>query len=151
MVVDEDTVVIPHTKDAAFYAVGAACRLHKICIRPHCTPPTPDNYSIMILYLTSFNLSFRAVDLVLSGAKRNAFCCIRPPGHHAEPQRVMGKLLTLSSIVYLSSLSLSLSLSLVRSASPVCLTFNFNETNLIILCVKRPGFCFFNNVGVAAM
>jgi acetoin utilization deacetylase AcuC-like enzyme len=31
-----------------------------------------------------------AVDKVMAGEVRNAFCLIRPPGHHAEPDRVMG-------------------------------------------------------------
>lgn len=31
-----------------------------------------------------------AVDAVLNGEAGNAFCAIRPPGHHAEPQRAMG-------------------------------------------------------------
>lgn len=31
-----------------------------------------------------------AVDQVLSGAVRNAFCAVRPPGHHAEPEKAMG-------------------------------------------------------------
>ena len=31
-----------------------------------------------------------ATDLVLSGECRNAFCAVRPPGHHAEPARAMG-------------------------------------------------------------
>ncbi|HXF07620.1 MAG TPA: histone deacetylase family protein [Candidatus Acidoferrales bacterium] len=32
----------------------------------------------------------RAVDLVLGGKVDNAFCCVRPPGHHAERNRAMG-------------------------------------------------------------
>ncbi|MEQ8747124.1 histone deacetylase family protein [Pyruvatibacter sp.] len=32
----------------------------------------------------------QAVDQVMSGAVKNAFCAIRPPGHHAEPERAMG-------------------------------------------------------------
>ncbi len=32
----------------------------------------------------------RAVDLVLSGDSPNAFCAIRPPGHHAESETAMG-------------------------------------------------------------
>lgn len=31
-----------------------------------------------------------AVDAVIAGAADNAFCAVRPPGHHAEPQRAMG-------------------------------------------------------------
>ena len=32
----------------------------------------------------------QAVDAVLDGDARNAFCAMRPPGHHAEPERAMG-------------------------------------------------------------
>jgi acetoin utilization deacetylase AcuC-like enzyme len=31
-----------------------------------------------------------AVDAVIAGEARNAFCAVRPPGHHAEPHRAMG-------------------------------------------------------------
>jgi acetoin utilization deacetylase AcuC-like enzyme len=31
-----------------------------------------------------------AVDAVVAGAADNAFCAVRPPGHHAEPGRAMG-------------------------------------------------------------
>jgi acetoin utilization deacetylase AcuC-like enzyme len=31
-----------------------------------------------------------AVDAVAGGRARNAFCAVRPPGHHAEPARAMG-------------------------------------------------------------
>ncbi len=31
-----------------------------------------------------------AVDAVVGGAARNAFCAVRPPGHHAERARAMG-------------------------------------------------------------
>lgn len=31
-----------------------------------------------------------AVDAVMTGKARNAFCAVRPPGHHAEPGRAMG-------------------------------------------------------------
>ncbi|MEE8444059.1 MAG: histone deacetylase family protein [Alphaproteobacteria bacterium] len=31
-----------------------------------------------------------AIDAVIAGEARNAFCAIRPPGHHAEPARGMG-------------------------------------------------------------
>ena len=31
-----------------------------------------------------------AVDAVIAGEAANAFCAVRPPGHHAEPSRAMG-------------------------------------------------------------
>src|SRR3954469_14424259 len=31
-----------------------------------------------------------AVDAVMAGEAQNAFCAVRPPGHHAEPDRAMG-------------------------------------------------------------
>ena len=31
-----------------------------------------------------------AVDAVARGEAGNAFCAVRPPGHHAEPERAMG-------------------------------------------------------------
>src|SRR5436305_10340616 len=31
-----------------------------------------------------------AVDAVMAGEADNAFCAVRPPGHHAEPARAMG-------------------------------------------------------------
>jgi acetoin utilization deacetylase AcuC-like enzyme len=32
----------------------------------------------------------QATDAVMSGTATNAFCAVRPPGHHAEPDRAMG-------------------------------------------------------------
>lgn len=31
-----------------------------------------------------------AVDEIIAGTGNNAFCAVRPPGHHAEPERAMG-------------------------------------------------------------
>ncbi len=32
----------------------------------------------------------RGVDMVMAGEVKNAFCAVRPPGHHAEPDHAMG-------------------------------------------------------------
>jgi acetoin utilization deacetylase AcuC-like enzyme len=34
--------------------------------------------------------ALRAVDAVMAGEATNAFCAVRPPGHHAEIERAMG-------------------------------------------------------------
>ena len=54
---DAETLMMPHTLDAALKAAGAVVQ---------------------------------AVDLVMSGEMENAFCAVRPPGHHAEPAVTMG-------------------------------------------------------------
>jgi acetoin utilization deacetylase AcuC-like enzyme len=54
---DAETLMMPHTLDAALKAAGAVVQ---------------------------------AVDLVMSGEMENAFCAVRPPGHHAEYDQAMG-------------------------------------------------------------
>jgi acetoin utilization deacetylase AcuC-like enzyme len=40
--------------------------------------------------LRATGAAIHAVDQVMAGKADNAFCAIRPPGHHAEPSRAMG-------------------------------------------------------------
>lgn len=40
--------------------------------------------------LRSVGAAIAAVDAVMAGEAANAFCAVRPPGHHAEPGRGMG-------------------------------------------------------------
>jgi acetoin utilization deacetylase AcuC-like enzyme len=40
--------------------------------------------------LRAAGASIHAVDQVMAGEADNAFCAVRPPGHHAEPSRAMG-------------------------------------------------------------
>jgi acetoin utilization deacetylase AcuC-like enzyme len=40
-----------------------------------------------------------AVDAVLGGEARRAFCAVRPPGHHAEPTRPMGFCLFANAVI----------------------------------------------------
>jgi acetoin utilization deacetylase AcuC-like enzyme len=55
--IDADTILNPHSWNAALRAVGAAVA---------------------------------ATDAVIAGELDNAFCAIRPPGHHARPTEAMG-------------------------------------------------------------
>lgn len=55
--IDEETVLNPHTLEAAYYAAGAG---------------------------------IMAVDEVMSGQVKAAFCAVRPPGHHACFDQAMG-------------------------------------------------------------
>ncbi|MGA7814810.1 histone deacetylase family protein [Caballeronia sp.] len=55
--VDADTLMSPHSYQAALRSAGAA---------------------------------IAATDAVIAGTYSNAFCSVRPPGHHAEPARAMG-------------------------------------------------------------
>lgn len=40
--------------------------------------------------LRAAGAAIRGVDLVMAGKAANAFCAVRPPGHHAAPGRAMG-------------------------------------------------------------
>jgi acetoin utilization deacetylase AcuC-like enzyme len=40
--------------------------------------------------LRAVGAAMHGVDLVMQGTVRNAFCAVRPPGHHAEPDQAMG-------------------------------------------------------------
>lgn len=51
------------------------------------TPVSPDSYNAA-LFAAGGLLS--AVDGVMKGEVQNAFCAVRPPGHHAVPERAMG-------------------------------------------------------------
>jgi acetoin utilization deacetylase AcuC-like enzyme len=51
------------------------------------TPVGPDSYQIALL---AAGAAMGCADAVLHGRARRAFAAIRPPGHHAEPQRPMG-------------------------------------------------------------
>ncbi len=51
------------------------------------TPVSPGSYEAAIL---AAGLTLRALNGVLDGEFENAFCAVRPPGHHATPSQAMG-------------------------------------------------------------
>lgn len=51
------------------------------------TRVSPESYEVA---LQAVGGALTAVDQVLQGQVHTAFCAVRPPGHHAEPNRAMG-------------------------------------------------------------
>ncbi len=58
--------------------------------RDHLDPDTVVSPGSRTAALTAAGGAVAAVEAVLAGEDRTAFCCLRPPGHHAEPARAMG-------------------------------------------------------------
>ena len=48
------------------------------------------NSATLTVSLRAAGAAIAGVDAVMKGEVENAFCAIRPPGHHAEPTRSMG-------------------------------------------------------------
>jgi len=75
-----------HTRgyvDSIFAAVPKA----GIC---HLDPDTAMNPFSLRAALRAAGAVVYAVDIVMSGRTKTAFCSVRPPGHHAERERAMG-------------------------------------------------------------
>jgi len=53
-------------------------------------PDTWMNPHSLTAALRAAGAAVLATDLVIAGEVRSAFCCVRPPGHHAERDRAMG-------------------------------------------------------------
>ncbi len=51
------------------------------------TPMSPETLNVVY---RGVGAALRATDAVMTGEVQNAFCGVRPPGHHAEPERAMG-------------------------------------------------------------
>ena len=56
----------------------------------HLDPDTAMNPHTLTAALHAAGAAVRATDLVMSGEAENAFCNVRPPGHHACRERAMG-------------------------------------------------------------
>jgi acetoin utilization deacetylase AcuC-like enzyme len=56
----------------------------------HLDPDTVVSPASFEAALRAAGAGIRAVDQVMTDEAKNAFCAVRPPGHHAEPARAMG-------------------------------------------------------------
>ena len=67
-------------------AIERACRSGPLALDPD-TPVSPGSWDAA---LRAAGAATRAIDLVADGELTAAFCAVRPPGHHAMPNRAMG-------------------------------------------------------------
>jgi acetoin utilization deacetylase AcuC-like enzyme len=56
----------------------------------HLDPDTAMNPHTLKAALRAAGAAVLATDVVINGEADSAFCCVRPPGHHAERRRAMG-------------------------------------------------------------
>lgn len=61
----------------------------------------------------------QAVDAILSGKYKNAFCAVRPPGHHAEPNKTVG-------FCFINNIALAAEYALHQSGINKVLIFDFD-------------------------
>lgn len=83
---DLDTIRRVHPRDFAARLLAAVPQQGYAAIDAD-TVLSPDSGEAA---LRAAGAAIAAVDAVMRGEARNAFCAIRPPGHHAEPLRPMG-------------------------------------------------------------
>ncbi len=77
---------------APAYVDGVLARMPRTVETPpvHLDADTIVSYGSHEAALRAAGAVVAAVDAVLGGANRSAFCAVRPPGHHAEPDQAMG-------------------------------------------------------------
>jgi acetoin utilization deacetylase AcuC-like enzyme len=83
---DLDVVGLVHTP-AYLELVRTECESGATRLSTGDTRISPDSYAVG---LTVVGGVVSAVDAVMTGTAKNAFCAVRPPGHHASAERGMG-------------------------------------------------------------
>ncbi len=82
----EDSVLAVHTQNHIRF-IRDSCLSGRKILDEGDTHVSPTSYEIALLAAGG---TLAAVDAVMQGTLTNAFCALRPPGHHAERARVMG-------------------------------------------------------------
>ncbi|OGL43007.1 MAG: histone deacetylase [Candidatus Schekmanbacteria bacterium GWA2_38_11] len=75
-----------HTQDYIDH-VSDSCKRGDIFLDSGDTGICPDSYGVAMLAAGG---CLKAADAVMAGVVDNAFCAVRPPGHHAEKEEAMG-------------------------------------------------------------
>ncbi len=83
---DEEWILKVHTPDHIRF-VRDACRQGRRILDQGDTHACPDSYDVARLAVGGV---LTGVDAVMRGILNNVFCAVRPPGHHAEANTVMG-------------------------------------------------------------
>lgn len=83
---DPDWILKIHSQEHVAY-LEEACRTGRKVLDEGDTTICPESYDIALLAAGGV---LAAVDAVMEGSASNAFCAVRPPGHHAERDRAMG-------------------------------------------------------------
>ncbi len=82
----EELILKVHTPEHVKF-VRESCRRGIRLLDSGDTYVSPESYDVALLAAGG---ATAAVDAVMNGLLKNAFCALRPPGHHAERNRVMG-------------------------------------------------------------
>jgi acetoin utilization deacetylase AcuC-like enzyme len=85
---DEEAILLGHP--AEYVAAIKAARPAKGAGGVRLDPDTVMSEGSWEAALRAVGAGLTAVDQVMTGKVRNAFCAVRPPGHHAETHRAMG-------------------------------------------------------------
>ena len=83
---DKDVIALAHSARHIEHLFGVAPRDGRAVL----DPDTSMNPWSLDAARRAVGAGTKAVDLVLSGIHRRAFCAVRPPGHHAEREKAMG-------------------------------------------------------------
>jgi acetoin utilization deacetylase AcuC-like enzyme len=83
---DDDPILLNHTTQHVDWVsnLTSLAQISPVSADTHACPETPR--------IVRFGVGsvIKAIDMVMAGKAKNAFCAVRPPGHHAESDRAMG-------------------------------------------------------------
>ena len=83
---DWDQIALVHTQSHIDQVIAAAPTVGRVQL----DPDTAMNPATLEAAQRAVGAACAAVDAVMAGEAKTAFCATRPPGHHAEPERSMG-------------------------------------------------------------